>query len=433
MDAVETIRAMDDRDTAMQAKFDELKTGIEAFKADRAAIARDRAAIEQDRVDLTRLKNALNEKAGADLERLYKSNTIRAASTTIDQQELSAKQAGDSWFNPKTGDKIPVLGSKDLLGSHTINETGVGLGQWLRGVVTGGRDDKELVEQMKSLSTAPDASGGYTVPAPLAAEFIDRLRAEMVLNRAGVRTVPMTSKTLSMARVEADATIAWHAENALINASDPTFGAATLTAHTVLCLVKMSLELSQDSVNINEILSQTITRAMAVEIDRAGLMSDGGDDSPTGVANFSNRNTVTGIGGLTNYDKFIDGIGKLLNENVPLSSVGPIVIGTQAWTDLAKTKDDVHRPLIRPPELTMPFLTTTGAQTTNTAGEPTGSTGFVANWADLLFGIRQDISIRILSERFLGDNLQVGVLAYARCDFQPARAASFCTLEGITH
>jgi hypothetical protein len=34
--------------------------------------------------------------------------------------------------------------------------------------------------------------------------------------------------------------------------------------------------------------------------------------------------------------------------------------------------------------------------------------------------------------RSWASNLQVAIVAYARCDFAPAREASFCTLEGIT-
>ena len=42
------------------------------------------------------------------------------------------------------------------------------------------------------------------------------------------------------------------------------------------------------------------------------------------------------------------------------------------------------------------------------------------------------IEVRVLQEAFLGSNLQIGILAYARVDFAAARAASFCTMEGIT-
>jgi hypothetical protein len=40
--------------------------------------------------------------------------------------------------------------------------------------------------------------------------------------------------------------------------------------------------------------------------------------------------------------------------------------------------------------------------------------------------------VRILEESFLGSNLQIGVLAYARCDFQAVRPTSFVTGEGLT-
>ena len=54
--------------------------------------------------------------------------------------------------------------------------------------------------------------------------------------------------------------------------ADLTFGAVTLDSKTCVCLVKMGLELSQDSANIEEILSNVIVSAMGVEIDRAGLV-----------------------------------------------------------------------------------------------------------------------------------------------------------------
>jgi hypothetical protein len=51
---------------------------------------------------------------------------------------------------------------------------------------------------------------------------------------------------------------------------------------------------------------------------------------------------------------------------------------------------------------------------------------------DLLFGVRKGITVKVLNETFLGSNLQIAVLAYARVDFGATRHQSFCTLEGIT-
>jgi|GEM_PF-3987226 len=41
-----------------------------------------------------------------------------------------------------------------------------------------------------------------------------------------------------------------------------------------------------------------------------------------------------------------------------------------------------------------------------------------------LVGVRRDITVRVLQETFLGSNLQIAVLAYARCDFAATRANS---------
>jgi len=81
----------------------------------------------------------------------------------------------------------------------------------------------------------------------------------------------------------------------------------------VVAVVKFSLELAQDSTNIDADLSPSLTQATAVAIDAAGLAGTGQvtspiGNSPTGVANFSNRNTVTSIGAPSSYDFIVDGI-----------------------------------------------------------------------------------------------------------------------------
>jgi hypothetical protein len=49
-----------------------------------------------------------------------------------------------------------------------------------------------------------------------------------------------------------------------------------------------------------------------------------------------------------------------------------------------------------------------------------------------MFGVRRNIEVRVLNEAFLGSNLQVAVLAYARVDFRATREDNFYTAQGIT-
>lgn len=343
---------------------------------------------------------------------------------------LADKAQGETWIDSKTRDKIHVLTHGQTLSG---TKQGPSIGRLLRGIVLGGRanDANELETERKALGVSSDPAGGYTVAGALANEWIDLLRSQMVLSQAGARTVPMTTGSLSMARVTSDPVVSWHGENSAIAASDPTFGAITLNAKTVVCLVKMSLELSQDSANIEQIMQSTIVSAMASAIDSAGLVgvTENVGVAPSGVIGLTDRKKVESIGNITNLDYIVDGMYELMLTNIPVESIGAMVAHPALWRRMAKIKDGDGNPLAVAAEVTkLRKLWTTAAPL---AGGNT-ATAVIADWRDLLFGVRQDIQVRVLQEAFLGSNLQVAVLAYARVDFAATRHTSFCTLEGIT-
>lgn len=365
-------------------------------------------------------------------------------------QETSAAQKHGQFFDVKTKRLVPVLAHSDSLAAlegKAADPNGIGMSSWgktdtpsvgrvLRGIVLGGRADDatELADERKSLGMSSDPAGGYTVAGALAANWIDALRAQMVLSRAGCRTIPMGTSTLSLARVVDDPTISWHAENAALGTGDPTFGAVNLTAKTCVCLVRLSLELSQDSANIEQILQSTINSAMAGAIDSAGLVGvtvDAGA-APAGVMNLANRNTVTSIGAPTSWDFVVDGMYELMLDNVAAENIGALIAHPAVWKKMRKLKTGItndNTPLTMPAEVAaLPKHWTTAAPLTG----GTTAAGVIADWRDLLMGVRKDINVRVLSEAFMGSNLQVAVLAYARVDFAATRQQSFCTLEGIT-
>lgn len=344
----------------------------------------------------------------------------------------------ESWIDVKSGARIPVLAHGDSLAAldSAAAAKAPSIGRFLRGIICGSRADdaNELAEERKALAITPDPSGGYTVAGALSARWIDALRAAMVLSRAGATTIPMDTGTLSIAKVTGDPTVAWRAENAALASSDPTFGAVNLSAKTVAVLVKMSLELSQDSANIEQILQRTLTSAMANAIDKAGLVGEtvNAGAAPSGIMNAAGRNSVTSIGAPTSWDFVVDGMYELLADNVDSDDIGALIAHPAVWKKMAKLKTGITNDkttLIAPAEVArLRKLWTTAAPLTG----GTTAAGIIGNWRDLLFGVRKDITLRVLSEAFLGSNLQIAVLAYARVDFVPAREQSFCTLEGIT-
>lgn len=343
----------------------------------------------------------------------------------------------ETWIDAKSQKAIPVLSHGDTLGSLEAKAADTpSLGRVLRGLALGGRahDAQALESERKAMGINSDPAGGFTVAGVLASQWIDLLRANMVLSRAGARTVPMDAGEMTLARVTGDPAVSWHGENAAISDSEATLGAVTLRAKTVVCLVKLSLELSQDSANIEQILQSTITSAMAHAIDDAGLngVTVNAGAAPSGILSLTGRNSVTSIGAPTSWDFAIDGMYELLVDNVSAENIGALVAHPAVWKKLAKLKSGItndNTPLVMPDAVAkLPKLWTTAAPLTG----GTTATGMIADWRDLLFGVRKDIQVRVLQETFLGSNLQIAVLAYARVDFAATRAASFCSLEGIT-
>jgi len=378
-----------------------------------------------------------------DISRLVERNARKLFSpATGDTKRL------EQFVDTKTGNYVPVLSHGDSLAALSpqyksgalagFEQRGAtpSMGRLLRGIILGGKahDAAELAEERKSLSIASDPTGGYTVAGALSGEWIDALRANMVLSQAGVRCIPMETAQLSLAKVVTSPTSSWHAEGATVGTGDPTFGSVNLSSKTITCLVRLSLELAQDSANIEQILQQSITQSMAAAIDSAGLngVTTNAAAAPGGIFNLANRNSVLAIGAPTSWNYLLDGLYELLADNVPMDQIGAMIGHPKLWRKMAGLKSGIASDLTTltmPPEVAaLPKLWTTAAPFTS----GTTCKAVVGNWNDLLMGCRKDITVRVLSEAFMGSNLEVAVLAYARVDFAATRAESFCTMEGIT-
>lgn len=393
----------------------------------------------------------LIQKQGEAFEHFTKKNDARFASLETDFREIE-KKAGrpqaeasgdapitaksDGWINTKTAEPIMVLKHGQALAKAHRGTDTPSIGRVLRGLCLGGTapDANELAEERKNLNMGSDPAGGYTVNGALADQWIDALRANMVLSKAGALTLPMDAGKVSIARVTADPTCSWHGEGASLPDAEPTFGALNLTAKTVVCLVKFSVELGQDAVNLEQQLQSVVVKAMANAIDSAGLVgvTTNAGAAPGGIMNLADRNTVTSIGAPTSWDFLVDGMYELALDNTPMENIGAFIGHPAIWKKMRKLKSGItndNTPLTMPAEIAaLPKLWTTAAP----LASGTTAKGIIADWRDLIFGVRQQITVKVLQESFLGSNLQLAVLAYARVDFGAARPQSFCSLEGIT-
>lgn len=343
-------------------------------------------------------------------------------SLSVDQHSERAQ-----WSDEK-GNVVRVLGPADSFGTERAAPGA--LGNALRAAITGARNEAER----RDLSIGTDSAGGYTVPAPLATEFIDRMRRASVVNRAGARTVQMPSSTLAIAKLTGDPTVAWRAEGASVTTSDPTFGRVLFEAKSLACIVKVSRELMADTVNAGAMIEQSLIEAAALELDRVAVFGDGTGDSPTGITSTSGINEVsmgTNGGALSNYDKLIDTLYELQLDNVSQITAGIHHPRTGAF--LAKLKDGQGNPLMVPKMVAdIPLLSTTAASITETQGTATAASSIVyGDFTKLMIGMREQINLRVLQELYAGTG-HVGILLHMRADVQLAHAAAFARLKGIT-
>lgn len=362
-------------------------------------------------------------------------STVRAIEAKANRPGAGVESLGDDWSKTncnsgwvdEKGEPVRVLRPNELWAERKVD--GIALGDAVRAMITGPRNDFEA----KALSEGTPAAGGYTVPAPLATWYIDRLRARSVAIQAGALTVPMDSNTLAMARLETDPAIGWRAENADVTEGDPTFGRVLLAAKSLAGIVKVSRELMADTVNAGAMIENALLKTMALELDRAAIWGDGTNDSPTGIANISGINEVAMAANgaqLTNYDKLIDALYELQLDNVEQITAG--IMHPRTAASLAKLKDGQNNPLTVPEMVaSVPRLSTTAAPIAETQGTSTDCSSIIyGDYRQLIIGLRENINIRLLSEVFAGKG-QIAILVHARADVALAHKESFCRLKGI--
>ncbi len=303
---------------------------------------------------------------------------------------------------------------------------GLTTGDYLRAMIVGPRNDVEK----RALAEGTDSAGGFTVPDVLSARLIDRMRAASTVIQAGAQTVPLMSDVNYVAKVLTDPAPAWRNENAAIAESDPTFGRVTLTARSLGVIVRVSRELLEDSLNIGTALPNIIATAMAAELDRAALLGSGTAPEPRGVANFSSLTANSFTGGMvTGYSPFVQLRSALKGVNANLSAY---VMHPRTEGNLTGALSGDGQPLIVPPAIAnIPMLTTTKIAINGGVGTNEAKV-FAGEWSRLLIGIRHQLRIEILKERYADVN-QYAFVAVLRADVAAEFEAAFTVMSGVTN
>lgn len=153
--------------------------------------------------------------------------------------------------------------------------------------------------RMKDLSESTDSAGGFLVPEEFRSE-VARIQEDFGLLRRFGRTVPMSTDTVNLPRVENTVSVSWPGEGNAGSKSQPDFENLRLHAKTAVGLTVQSNELLQDaSVSVVDMLAELFAEALAGEEDDQAFNGIG---SPfTGIINDSDVQSVTMASGDTSF------------------------------------------------------------------------------------------------------------------------------------
>lgn len=429
------VRPLDfDEATYFNARVELAKVGHDTehdFGHGRAAALAERASLRRALNEIRTAASDHSEKAkagdkqaeqdfGATIEALeWASARINDISQQMDDTaaaELmftgrSASSTG-GWRKPN-GDEVTVLDSTDKLVNHTRHRVDpdehVGFGELIRAVAMGPKSDRVR----NALTSTDAAAGGVTVPEQVLDEFIDTLRSKTRTVQAGARTLLMDEGNTRIVRAESDPTSGWRAENAVVAEGDPAFSGLEFKAKTLASLVKVPVELLQDSVNIDRVLMELFAGALAVELDRAALVGSGVSPEPLGVWDTVGVNEVLPAPVLS-YDALLDGWDMMSTANAEDPTAA--IMNPTALRTLRGLKDSTGR-YLRPPEA---LINTPLLGTTSLAADQV----IVGDWTRLVLGIRQQLRVQVHQQTF-ADRLQVAFIAYLRADTGVETAKSF--------
>lgn len=187
---------------------------------------------------------------------------LQEAEQKLDRRSSSALPSVDAgavkYLKTKEGVQVPLLMKTQKLASLYPRDDGEGfsLGDFAKDAVVGSRKA---------------ASGAALVPTYQGSRIIDSVRARTVMVEAGAGTILIDGPT-NLARLTSGPTVYQHTEAADdIDESDIVAVPVTLNPKLLAVLIPLTVELVQDSPNLDEVLSVALSAAFAAKLDALAI------------------------------------------------------------------------------------------------------------------------------------------------------------------
>lgn len=165
--------------------------------------------------------------------------------------------------------------------------------------------------EARDLSAGVGAAGGFTVPQGFYGKLVNKLEMQSMVRQSGATRIETTGgNTIPIPKITAHAAAVWATEGQVLAAADDTFGQVNLAAFKAVKLVKVSLELLEDSgVDIEGYIASEAGRAIGrLEGDAFATGASGSTTTPEGVVKKASIGVTTAAAGglIITADEFID-------------------------------------------------------------------------------------------------------------------------------
>jgi len=279
-------------------------------------------------------------------------------------------------------------------------------------------------EFLAAQSIGTDSLGGFTVPDPLSDALINLIEDRGTARQKSQRIV-MSADTWSVPKVAGQATIYYPSEAASITDSSVSFSQVQLTAKKLAALVKMSTEVTEDSIlDMLSVVVDSIAYSIALEEDKNLFNGVAGGVNTSGIAgdasvDDTNVASVSALA-LTDLTACSAGIGNPIIGAVNEWYMSPVVFHGAVRDLLNAAGNNSMRELEegqRPTLLGYPVNLVSCLPSAPASGE------LVAVFGDLrlgaYFGDRRALNFKTLNELY-AENDQIGVVATERIDIKVA-------------
>lgn len=337
---------------------------INELKQQRAAlIAESRSLLDKGGDSLTPSDQRKFDSILAEVADLDKKIVVSKAAQVEERRQVALEMGGEglSMEPVKPGTQHSETRTFERGSEYEIFEPGQEVRSWTDSLDGKPGPDISIGEaivghirgEKRAAEAGLDTKGGFIINPRVSGQFIDLVRNQSVISRAGARTIMFNGggDTLSFVEQLSDVTAYWRPEAVEITESNPTFGRIDAHPRVVAAITQVSKELIWKSKNASEIITESLTSALALEIDRAGLRGIGVASEPQGVIGWTGVTTTDNSGSALAIDDLATWSSPIEVSNGPSPDRLTMVTTPQMALALRKLKDTTNQPIRFPEDI----------------------------------------------------------------------------------